>query len=142
MTGAVGCLGTVFLYFWAISTANIALVFVGAILHMTLFYSMLNGLWPSFFTEMFAAPVRYTGFAIGTQVGFLLAGFAPAIGYAIQGTGADGWVPVALMTAACLVLCGAAGFSARETAFTRLGELGRTRADRAAARQSATVPVR
>ncbi|GAA3686860.1 MFS transporter [Arthrobacter ginkgonis] len=137
VTGAVGCLGTVFLYFWAISTANIALVFVGAILHMTLFYSMLNGLWPSFFTEMFAAPVRYTGFAIGTQVGFLVAGFAPAIGYAIQGTGADGWVPVAVMTSICLALCGAAGFSARETAFTRLGELGRTRAERAAA-----VPVR
>ncbi|MDY7527384.1 MULTISPECIES: hypothetical protein [unclassified Cryobacterium] len=82
---------------------------------MTLFYSMVNGLWPSFFTEMFAAPVRYSGFAIGTQLGFLLAGFAPSICYALLGSGIDGWVPVAVFTAATMVLSAIAAVTARET---------------------------
>ena len=48
---------------------------------------------------MFTAPVRYSGFAIGTQLRFLLAGFAPSIAYALLGGGITGWVPVAVFTA-------------------------------------------
>ncbi len=87
ITGALGCAVTIFGYFWAISVGSIPLIFVAALLTMTLFYSMVNGLWPSFFTEMFAAPVRYSGFAVGTQIGFLIAGFAPAIGWALLAPG-------------------------------------------------------
>ncbi|MFF2028438.1 MFS transporter, partial [Streptomyces sp. NPDC058171] len=94
-------------------------------LTMTLFYSMVNGLWPSFFTEMFAAPVRYSGFAVGTQIGFLIAGFAPAIGWALLGTGANAWVPVAVFTALCMLVSSVAAFTARETYRVPLAELGR-----------------
>ncbi|TFB83756.1 MFS transporter [Cryobacterium algoricola] len=115
IAGTLGSAATIFLYFWAISTGSIPLIFLGGFLNMTLFYSMVNGLWPSFFTEMFAAPVRYSGFAIGTQLGFLLAGFAPSICYALLGSGIDGWVPVAVFTAATMVLSAIAAVTARET---------------------------
>lgn len=116
ITGMLGCAGSVFLYFWAISSGIVPLIFLAAFGFMTFFYSMVNGLWPAFFTEMFRAPVRYTGFAVGTQLGFLLAGFAPAIGYAILAPGIDGWIPVAVFTAACMLVSAASAFSARETA--------------------------
>ena len=83
-----------------------------------------RGLWPAFFAEMFAAPVRYSGFAIGTQLGFLLAGFAPSIGFALLGTGIDGWVPVAVFTASCLVVSAIAAFTARETYRVPTDQLG------------------
>ena len=38
-----------------------------------------NAVGASMYTEMFPTKVRYTGVAIGTQLGFLVAGFAPAI---------------------------------------------------------------
>ncbi|TFD86978.1 MFS transporter [Cryobacterium lactosi] len=115
ITGTLGTAATVFLYFWAISTGSVPLIFLGAFLNMTCFYSMVNGLWPAFFSEMFAAPVRYSGFAIGTQLGFLLAGFAPSIGFALLGDGINGWIPVAVFTAVCLVLSAIAAATARET---------------------------
>lgn len=125
ITGALGCAVAMFGYFWAISVGSVPLILAASFLSMTLFYSMLNGLWPSFFTEMFAAPVRYSGFAVGTQIGFLLAGFAPAIGWAIMGTGVHAWVPVAIFTAVCLVISAIAAFTARETYRVPLAELGR-----------------
>lgn len=124
ITGTLGAAATIFLYFWAISTGSVPFIFLGAFLNMTCFYSMVNGLWPSFFAEMFAAPVRYTGFAIGTQLGFLLAGFAPSIGFALLGPGIDGWVPVAVFTASCMVLSAIAAFTARETYRVPTDQLG------------------
>lgn len=125
ITGAIGCAVTMFGYFWAISLGSVPLIFVASLLTMTLFYSMLNGLWPAFFAEMFAAPVRYTGFAVGTQIGFLLAGFAPAIGWALLGTGVTAWIPVAVFTAVCLAVSAAAAYTARETYRVPLEHLGR-----------------
>ncbi|RZL82270.1 MAG: MFS transporter [Rhodococcus sp. (in: high G+C Gram-positive bacteria)] len=124
ITGTLGCAVTIFAYFWAISVGSVPLIFGAALLTMTLFYSMVNGLWPSFFTEMFAAPVRYSGFAVGTQIGFLIAGFAPAIGWALLGTGANAWVPVAAFTALCMLISSVAAFTARETYRVPLAELG------------------
>ena len=49
-------------------------------------------MWPSFYGEMFATRVRFSGLAIGTQLGFLVAGFAPAIVTALGGVEEGGWV--------------------------------------------------
>ena len=69
-----------------------------------LFYSGSNGVWPSFYAEMFSTRVRLSGMAIGTQIGFALAGFGPTIAAAIQKPGPDGWMPVAWFTlGACVV---------------------------------------
>ena len=77
LTAAIGCSATIFLYFLALSSGNIVLVFLAAFLNMTVLYSGFNGIWPAFFAEQFAAPVRYTGMAMGNQLGLVLAGFAP-----------------------------------------------------------------
>ena len=78
------------------------------------------------YSEMFPTRVRYTGVALGTQLGFVVAGFAPAIATAIQGKGATGWVPVAIFGAVCFLIAAASAWSARETRGVELAQLGST----------------
>jgi MFS family permease len=73
-----------FPYLWAISQANIPLIFVFGILMSGVMYSASNEIWPSFYGEMFDTRVRIPGMAIPTQIGFALGGFAPAIAAAVQ----------------------------------------------------------
>jgi hypothetical protein len=91
---------------------------------MTLLYSCFNGIWPAFFAEQFAAPVRYSGMALGNQLGLLLAGFGPMIGGLLLTEGVNGWVPVAVFGTVCMVIAGIAAYTARETAATPIGQLG------------------
>ena len=125
MFGALASAVTFVGYLWAISTGSMALVFTIGVLHAGIAYSAVNGLWPSFFTEMFDARVRYTGFAIGTQIGFLLAGFSPSIAVAITGGGESMWWPVALFSLGCGAISAAAAWTAQETYRTPVLELGR-----------------
>ncbi len=81
-------------------------------------------MWPSLYGEMFSTHVRYSGMAIGTQIGFALGGFSPTIAAAIVGDGADGWLPVAILTAAAATVAGLCALTARETAHIPLAELG------------------
>jgi MFS family permease len=124
LVGSLGCAVTSFGYFWAISEHNIALIFVFGFLNMSVFYSCWNGVWTVFFPEMFPAPVRYSGMAIGSQVGLILTGFAPAIATLLAQPGPGGWIPVAVFTVACLAVSAVAIATARETHRTPLEELG------------------
>ena len=124
LTAAVGCSITIFLYFLALSSGNIVLVFLAAFLNMTVLYSGFNGIWPSFFAEQFAAPVRYTGMALGNQLGLVLAGFAPMIAGMLMTPGVNGWVPVAVFGTVCMMIAGTSAFLSRETAKTPIHELG------------------
>ncbi|WP_243770091.1 MFS transporter [Amycolatopsis acidicola] len=123
--GALASAITLVAYLWAISTGSMPLVFVMGVLHAGIAYSAVNGLWPSFFTEMFDARVRYTGFAIGTQLGFLLAGFSPSIAVAITGEGSTAWWPVSVFALGCGAISAFAAWTARETHRTPVLELGR-----------------
>ncbi|MER5390247.1 MFS transporter [Saccharopolyspora sp. NPDC002686] len=123
--GALTSAATFAAYLWALGTGSMVLIFVIGILHAGVAYSAVNGIWPAFFTEMFDARVRYTGFAIGTQIGFLIAGFSPSIGVAIMGEGGSSWVPVAVFAAICGVVSAIAALTARETSRTPVMELGR-----------------
>ena len=49
----------------------------------------------------------------------------PAIGWALLGTGVTAWIPVAVFTAVCLAVSGAAAYTARETYRVPLEHLGR-----------------
>jgi len=124
IASALACSVLVFVYFWAISTGNVLLVFVAGTALIGGAYSGLNGLWPVYFTELFAAKVRYSGFAVGSQLGLLLAGFSPSIGFAIMGDGLHGWVPVASFAAACGLASAVAVLFSRETYRVPLDELG------------------
>jgi MFS family permease len=101
------------------------LIFVIGILMSGITYSASNGVWPALYAEMFDTRVRLSGMAVGTQIGFALGGFAPAIAAAVQGPGPNGWWPVAALTFAACVIAAIAAWTARETYRTPMEELGR-----------------
>jgi MFS family permease len=122
--GALGSAALAFPFLWALQQKNIPLIFLFGILLSGVVYSAANGVWPSLYGEMFSTRVRYSGMAIGTQIGFALGGFSPAIAAAIVGEGPSGWVPVALLTAGAAAAAGLCALTARETAHVPLEQLG------------------
>jgi MFS family permease len=129
--GALAPGALMFAYLWSISQANIALIFVFAVLMSGITYSASNGIWPSFYGEMFDTRVRLSGMAIPTQIGFALGGFAPTIAAAILGPGPNGWLPVAIFTFAATLIAAISAATARETYNLPLYELGKREAVRA-----------
>jgi MFS family permease len=125
ITGALGCAVLIWPYIWAISQANVPLIFLFGLLLSGVIYSAPNGVWPALYAEMFDTRVRLSGMAIGTQIGFALGGFAPAISAALLGTGPAGWYPVAGFTAVTAVVSSLAVLTARETFRTPMSDLGR-----------------
>jgi len=115
MLGALGSAALVWPYMWALSQANIPLIFTFGLLLSGVVYSAANGVWPSMYGEMFSTRVRLSGMAIGTQIGFALGGFAPTISAALLGTGPTGWMPVALFTTAAGVVAALSAYTAKET---------------------------
>ncbi|GAB2655268.1 MFS transporter [Saccharopolyspora gloriosae] len=112
-----------FCYLWSISTGQYSLIFLTGILLFGVAYSAPNGVWPSFYAEMFPPKVRLSGMAVGTQIGFAIAGFSPSIAEAI-GPGRDGWIAVSAFVAvlcACNIIAVATG---RETHRVPTAELG------------------
>jgi hypothetical protein len=88
-------------------------------------YAAANAVWPSFYGEMFSTEVRFSGLAIGTQLGFLVAGFAPAIVTALGGIREGGWVVISVFTAVVCLIATAAALTARETKDVPTALLGR-----------------
>jgi MFS family permease len=129
-----------FPYLWSIGEARIPLIFIFGILMSGVAYSASNGIWPSFYGEMFSTRVRLSGMAIGTQVGFAIGGFAPVIAAAIQGEGPNGWVPVALLTAAICAIASIAAWTARETYSIPMNDLGTKTAAAALEAQPGPAP--
>ncbi len=126
--GVLACGIVVYPYFLALTSGNTLVVFLGGVLLTSVAYSAPNAVWPCFYGEMFSTEVRYSGMAVGTQLGFLLAGFTPFIGKAVQGSGAYGWVPVAVFTTIACVASAVAAATARETRCTPMHQLGAKRA--------------
>ena len=62
-----------------VTSGNTPAIFAAAMVLSGIVYSAPNAIWPSFYAEMFDARVRYSGTAIGTQLGFLAAGFTPLV---------------------------------------------------------------
>lgn len=125
IAGSVGCGVLMFAYLGAISIGNLPLIFLVGIVMFGLVYSATNGIWPSFYGEMFTARVRLSGMAIGTQIGFAIGGFSPTIAAALDGPDGTRWVPVAIFTAVLCLVNVLAVATARETyrvPTERLGE--------------------
>jgi MFS family permease len=136
--GALGSAVLIFPFLWAVGQGNFALIFVFGVLLSGVVYSAANGVWPTLYGEMFSTPVRYSGMAIGTQIGFALGGFSPTIAAAIVGDGPNGWLPVAFLTAGAATVAGLCALTARETAHVPLARLG-TPAARETTRESLAV---
>jgi MFS family permease len=122
--GAIGCAVLIWPYIWSIEQANVPLIFIVGLSLSGIIYSASNGVWPALYGEMFDTRVRLSGMAIGTQIGFALGGFAPAISAALMREGAYGWVPVAIFTSATSVVAALSIFTARETFLTPMNQLG------------------
>ena len=104
LSGLAGTAVMVTLFLWSISQGNVPLVLVTGILLAGVVYSMPNAVWPATYAEYFPTSVRLSGMAIGTQFGFALAGFTPAIAGWLMAGDADNWVRVAgFAVAACAV---------------------------------------
>jgi MFS family permease len=123
--GALGSAVLTFPFLWALQHGRVGLIFLFGILLSGLIYSAANGIWPALYGEMFDTKVRYSGTAIGTQIGFALGGFSPTIAAAIVAKGPNGWLPVALLTAGAATVAGLCALTARETAHVPLADLGR-----------------
>ncbi|MEV7072132.1 MFS transporter [Streptomyces sp. NPDC093990] len=124
LVGAVGSAVTMFLYLWAISTGDYPLTLLLGIVAFGVVYSAANGVWPSFYGEMFSTRVRLSGMAVGTQIGFAVAGFAVTFAAQIAGPDGTDWSSVALFTAALCVPPVIAALTARETHRVATEDLG------------------
>lgn len=133
LVGAVGCMITVYFYFQALHEGNWFWIFALCIINQGIFYSCWNAVWTVFFPEMFAAPVRYTGMAMGNQLGLVLVGFAPSLASIIQAE--HGWQGVVVFVVVAILIGCAAILSSRETAFTPERELGGAAVKRALRRE-------
>ena len=122
--GAVSSAVIMPFYLLSMETGNTLLQFALSIAVFSCGYAAANAVWPSFYGEMFSAKVRFSGLAIGTQLGFLMAGFAPSIVAAIGGLEEGGWAVTSLFTAVICAIAAVSAFTAKETAHVPTAELG------------------
>lgn len=111
-------------YMLSMSGGNTFLTFLLAVLTFSCGYAAANAVWPSFYGEMFSTRVRFSGLAIGTQLGFLMAGFAPSIVAALGGVREGGWVVISAFTAVICIIAATAALTARETKDIPTAQLG------------------
>lgn len=111
-------------YMLSMSSGNVLLTFALGILTFSCGYAAANAVWPSFYGEMFSTRVRFSGMAIGTQIGFLLAGFAPSIVTALGGVQEGGWVVISVFTAAVAIVASISALTAKETKDVPTARLG------------------
>lgn len=124
ISGVVGSGLMIFIYFSVISTGNIPMIFLASTLITAGTYAASNSVYPAWFSELFNVKVRYSGMAIGLQIGILCAGFTPLLGTALVGAEKANWGPAAWIVAASSLLAVAGALWARETNKTPLRELG------------------
>ncbi|MBT2596874.1 MFS transporter [Arthrobacter sp. ISL-72] len=124
ISGVLGSGAMIFVYFSVISTGNIPMIFLTSTLITAGTYAMSNAIYPAWFSELFNVKVRYSGMAIGLQIGILCAGFTPLLGTALVGAEKANWGPAAWIVAASSLLAVAGAFWARETSKTPLRQLG------------------
>ncbi|TDV55013.1 MFS transporter [Actinophytocola oryzae] len=124
IAGSLGCAVLMFAYLGAIAAGSYPLVFLVGIVMFGLVYSATNGIWPAFYGEMFTARVRLSGMAIGTQIGFAVAGFSPTIAAALDGEDGTRWVPVAVLVAVLCLVNVVAVATAKETYRVPTEQLG------------------
>lgn len=116
----------VFMPFYMVSMGpgREVLTFALAVLTFSFGYAAANAVWPAFYAEMFSTRVRFSGMAIGTQIGFLLAGFAPSIVTALGGVRQGGWVVISVFTGVVAVVAAVSALTARETKSVPTAQLG------------------
>ena len=124
IVGAVGAGLTTVPYLWAITQGDWPLIFVLGILCNGFFYSTANAAWPAFFAEMFPNRVRVSGLAVGTQIGFAIAGaIGPVASTALAGEDLQNWIGPAFLGIGLMLIAVIAALTATETRRYTLDEV-------------------
>jgi MFS family permease len=123
--GVTGSAVLIFVYFNVLSTGNIPMIFLASTLITAGTYAMSNSIYPGWFPELFNVRVRYSGMAIGLQIGILCAGFTPTLGTALVGGDPANWGPAAWIVAGSSVIATIGALWAKETYRTPLEQLGK-----------------
>lgn len=129
LSGLVLQMAMIFVFFAALTAANVPLIFLTGIALIGLAYTATNAIYPAYFPEQFPVKVRYSGMAVSLMFGLLLAGFAPVISELLIGGDKANWVPVAIFAAAACAVSAIAALTAPETARTPTPLLGLKAAD-------------
>jgi MFS family permease len=122
--GALASAALMWPFLWAIAHADIAALFISGVLLFGFAYSAANGIWPALYGEMFDTSVRLSGMAIGTQIGFAIAGVAPALCAVWMARDNGYWTGVAALVSTACVVAALAVASARETRSLPTAALG------------------
>jgi MHS family shikimate/dehydroshikimate transporter-like MFS transporter len=107
--------------FWVLQARNAAAVWIAFVVFYNLGPTLMLSVQATFFAELFAARVRYTGLSFAYQVSAVVGGFTPLAALSLlrwQG-GAPWAVAAALATIALLSLLCTAATRLRSEAFTR-----------------------
>lgn len=102
-----------FPFFWILETKSAILILLAYFLIINISHDLNDSVESSFFSELFGSRVRYSGAAIGHQLGGALTGFTPLIAAALAAAGGWTWV-AGYVLLACLVSAGCV-FMAAET---------------------------
>ncbi|MCI9888953.1 MHS family MFS transporter [Micrococcales bacterium 31B] len=124
VTGCLLQIVMIFVFFNALSSANVPLIFVTGIVLIGVVYTSANSIYPAYFPEQFPVKVRYSGMAISLMVGLLIAGFAPAVSELLIGGDKSNWIPVATFASVACLVSALAAMAAPETFKTSTALLG------------------
>jgi MFS family permease len=117
-------------YLLSMGGSNTLVIFVLAIATFSFGYAAANAVWPSFYGEMFSTRVRFSGLALGTQLGFVMAGFAPTLVTALGGVAPGGWKVTAIFSGVIAFIAAGSALTARETKNVATEDLGEKRTGR------------
>ncbi|NNG20545.1 MHS family MFS transporter [Naumannella sp. ID2617S] len=124
----VGCLASgalSFGYLWAIGQGSVPLAIVFSLAMWGFVYQGYNGIFPSFYPELFPTRTRVTSMAISQNVGTMLTAFLPTIFTLVAPPGSTGiWWKIGSITMAITIVCALAAWSARETYRIHVNDLG------------------
>jgi hypothetical protein len=116
MTGSIGMIVLAWPLFWLASSGDFLLVVLTFVIGCSVLQSLTYGPMAAFLAEQFGTRARYTGASLGYQIGSLLgAGFTPVIAASLYaGSSAIGSV-VGYLIAGCALSAIVLGFFVRES---------------------------
>lgn len=94
--GTVVMIAYMFPYFWMVNQGSVVLLFTATILGLGIIWAPITAVLGTFFSEIFAPEIRYTGVTLGYQIGAALAGgTAPLIAISLLSY-YESYVPIAI----------------------------------------------
>lgn len=94
--GTIVMIAYMFPYFWMVNQKSVPLLVIATILGLGIIWAPITAVLGTFFSEIFAPEIRYTGVTLGYQIGAALAGgTAPLIAVAFLSY-YESYVPIAI----------------------------------------------